>query len=486
MTTALPERTLSILIAALGGEGGGVMADWLIDAANSCGFPAQSTSIPGVAQRTGATTYYIEIYPAKRELLGGREPIMALTPSPGNVDVMVSSEFVEAGRAMQNGFVSPERTTLIASTHRIYATMEKMQMGDGRFDATRVREAAQRLAKKAVLFDMRALAQEHGTVINAVLFGAMIGSGALPLAREICESAIRGAGRGAEASLRGFAAGYEIAAGSRDAPAAPVPVRRATDAQPIIDLGVARLRDYQDEAYARLYRDRLKSVAATDPALTAEVARQLALWMSYEDIIRVADLKTRASRFERVRREVGAKDDEPVVVIDYLKPGIEEVASLLPVSLGRWLVAWAERRGKLDAYNVGMHVKTSGVFGYLAVRALARLRPWRPRSMRYADEQALIERWLAALREAEARDTGLALEIAACAGLLKGYGETHRRGKANFLAIFDALVDHPPTADSRDQAAAIRRAREAALADPEAKALSQELGKPVTWLKPVV
>lgn len=486
MITTLPERTLTVLIAALGGEGGGVMADWLIDAATACSFPAQSTSIPGVAQRTGATTYYLEIYPASRDALGGREPIMALTPSPGNVDVMVSSEFIEAARAMQNGFVSPERTTLVASTHRIYATMEKMQMGDGRFDASRVREAAHRLAKKAVLFDMRALAQEHGTVINAVLFGAMIGSGALPLPREVCEAAIRRGGRGAEASLRGFAAGYEIASGTRDAPPAPVPVRLATETQAIIDLGVERLRDYQDEAYAELYRQRVKSVDGEDPALAAEVARQLALWMSYEDIIRVADLKSRASRFERVRREVGAKDGEPVVVIDYLKPGIEELASLLPLSLGRRLVAWAERRGKLDAYNVGMHVKTSGVFGFLLVRALAWLKPWRPRSMRYADEQALIERWLVALREAEVRDTTLALEIAACAGLLKGYGETHRRGKASFLAILDALVDNPPTGDAREQAAAIRRAREAALADPEAKALSQQLGKPVTWLKPVV
>ncbi|MDX1376812.1 MAG: DUF6537 domain-containing protein, partial [Burkholderiales bacterium] len=134
----------------------------------------------------------------------------------------------------------------------------------------------------------------------------------------------------------------------------------------------------------------------------------------------------------------------------------------------------------------GMHVKTSGVLGFVTVRALAWLKPWRPRSLRYADEQALIERWLAAVREAAARDTAIALEIAACAGLLKGYGETHRRGKANFLAILDALVDNPPTADPREQAAAIRRAREAALADPEAKALSQQLGKPVTWLKPVV
>ena len=132
---SLPERPITILIAALGGEGGGVMADWLMEAATASGFPAQATSIPGVAQRTGATTYYLEIYPAKRADLGGRTPVMSLTPSPGNVDIMVASELVEAGRAMQNGYVSPERTTLIASTHRIYATVEKMQMSDGRFDS---------------------------------------------------------------------------------------------------------------------------------------------------------------------------------------------------------------------------------------------------------------------------------------------------------------------------------------------------------------
>jgi hypothetical protein len=107
------------------------------------------------AQRTGATTYYLEIFPQERKSLGGKEPVLSLTPSPGNVDIMVASELVEAGRAMQNGYVSPERTTLVASTHRIYATIEKMQMADGRFDSERVIEAGRQLAKRAVLFDMR-------------------------------------------------------------------------------------------------------------------------------------------------------------------------------------------------------------------------------------------------------------------------------------------------------------------------------------------
>ena len=476
---------INILIAALGGEGGGVMADWLMEAATASGFPAQATSIPGVAQRTGATTYYLEIFPLTRDKLEGKEPVLSLTPSPGNVDIMVASELVEAGRAMQNGYVSPERTTLIASTHRIYATVEKMQMADGRFDSDKVVAAGGLLAKKAVMFDMRKLAQESGTVINAVLFGAMAGSGVLPLSREVCESAIRKGGRGAEASLRGFAAGFDIADGSRRAPEKAAAPKRATTVDEILPLAEQRLKDYQGDRYAEIYAERVKPFLAGDARVAATVARHLATWMAYEDIIRVADLKTRASRFERVRKEVGAKEGEPVVVIDYLKPGVEEFASVLPHYFGKKIISWAERHGKLDAYNVGMHIRTSGIFGYALVRSLAWLKPWRPYSYRYREEQQLIERWLALVGEAARRDATLAFEVAECARLVKGYGETHRRGKANFLAIIDALVENPATADFSEQRKAIRTAREAALADPEGKALGSALGKPVVWMKPV-
>jgi len=307
LPATLPDRPITILIAALGGEGGGVMADWLMEAATASDLPAQATSIPGVAQRTGATTYYLEIYPMRRADLGGREPVMSLTPSPGNVDVMVASELIEAGRAMTNGFVSPERTTLIASTHRIYATVEKMQMADGRFEDDKVLEAGKQLAKRAVMFDMRKLAQESGTVINAVLFGAMAGSGVLPLRREACEAAIKKGGRGAEASLRGFTAGYEIALGERQAPGVAAKPKRATELAEIIQLAEPRLRDYQGERYVELYRKRLEPFLKAEPRVAATVARHLATWMTYEDIVRVADLKTRRSRFERVRQEGWAR-----------------------------------------------------------------------------------------------------------------------------------------------------------------------------------
>jgi indolepyruvate ferredoxin oxidoreductase beta subunit len=178
---------------------------------------------------------------------------------------------------------------------------------DGRFDSERVIEAGRQLDRRAVLFDMRKLAQDSGTVINAVLLGAMAGSGVLPLPRESFEQAIRRGGRGAEASLRGFASGFDIAAGARTTPQPPAPPKRAEGLQEVLDLGVSRLKDYQGDAYANLFQQRMKPFLAGDAKLASETARQLALWMSYEDIVRVADLKTRASRFERVRKEVGAR-----------------------------------------------------------------------------------------------------------------------------------------------------------------------------------
>jgi len=100
MTSARP---ITMLIAALGGEGGGVLTQWIVSAAAQAGFPVQSTSIPGVAQRTGATTYYVEILPTKIADLNGKRPVLALTPGVGDIDIAVASELLESGRTVANG-----------------------------------------------------------------------------------------------------------------------------------------------------------------------------------------------------------------------------------------------------------------------------------------------------------------------------------------------------------------------------------------------
>lgn len=76
-------QPISLLICALGGEGGGVLTEWIIATAHHAGYAAQSTSIPGVAQRTGATTYYVEVFPTPISQLGGKRPVFSLNPVPG-------------------------------------------------------------------------------------------------------------------------------------------------------------------------------------------------------------------------------------------------------------------------------------------------------------------------------------------------------------------------------------------------------------------
>jgi indolepyruvate ferredoxin oxidoreductase, beta subunit len=506
----LPQRPVTVLIAALGGEGGGMLADWLVAAATHCDYPVQSTSIPGVAQRTGGTTYYVEIYPLTTAKLDGRQPVMALSPTPGMVDVVAASELAEAGRAMQNGYVNATHTTLLASTHRVYAVAEKVIPGDGRADSEKILAALKASAHRAVLFDMARLAAHHGAMINAVLFGALAGSGALPLTRAACERAIREAGKGAEASLRGFAAGYDQASGEHRA-AAPAPAAQPAREAPtvervrkrfpaetfaVLEAGVARLIDYQDPAYAALYLDRLEPILALDREaggtdngykLTRETGRQLALWMSYEDLIRVADLKTRKSRFERLRKETGAGADDVVTMTEYLKPGLDEICSMLPQRLAQRLRDWAKKNGK-ESFAVATHIKTSSLQGFLLLRAVSGLRRWRRHTSRYQSEHKRMERWLGAIKRLgfAVQDVELALEIAECARIVKGYGETHRNGVVQFEKIFDSIIESGTESDPKKLTEAIARARKAALGDPDAAAVgapkSSDPGKPIFWM----
>ncbi len=206
-------RAIKIAVMGLGGQGGGVLAEWIVKAGERAGFIAQSTSVPGVAQRTGATIYYIELFPKAAADAAGKAPVLALMPAPGDVDVVIASEMMEAGRALIRGFVSPA-TTLIASTHRVYAIGEKIAMSDGRQDASAVRAAAESAARRCVWFDMEDAAESVGAVISAVMFGALAGSGATPLPRSAFEDTIKDAGRSVEKNLGGFSAGFDAAQSS--------------------------------------------------------------------------------------------------------------------------------------------------------------------------------------------------------------------------------------------------------------------------------
>ena len=271
----------------MGGQGGGVLADWIVELAELQGWHAQSTSVPGVAQRTGATIYYVEMLPPK----GGRAPILSLMPAPGEVDVVLAAELVEAGRSILRGLVTPDRTTLIASTHRLYAVAEKEKPGDATIDPNVIVEAAGVAAKRVIAFDMETLATKNNSMISACLFGALAASGTLPFEREAFE-AIIGARRprrrikpqGVPRRARSgdAAAGRRQAARSSGRPSAsrpcPLPpgapdldklVARIREfpqpLHPILFAGVKHLTDFQDPAYAGEYLDRVAKLYRARP-----------------------------------------------------------------------------------------------------------------------------------------------------------------------------------------------------------------------------
>lgn len=461
-------RLLSILVPAVGGQGGGVLAEWLVEAAHHAGLVAHGTSIPGVAQRTGSTTYYAEVYSGQDE----DAPAFSLYPIPGALDVLLAPELLEVGRAIELGFPSPERTTIIASTHRLLSIHEKIATGRNIYPSEALEAAARAFSRRLVALDALAVAREHGTEVNAVLLGALAGSEALPIPAESYREAIRRKGVQVEANLRGFEVGMGLA--RERTPARPAEVKRPlrwpqgfdeelarvpAALRPLAGEAVARLVDYQDAAYARRYLERLAPFLDGDERLAEVVARHLAVWMTYEDAIRVADLKTRASRFARIRAEARARNAE-VVVTDYLKPDLDELYGILPYRLAAPLARWAERRWPHGRPTLGQHVKTTTVLGFLRVWALGRMRRLRPGSYRARLEHERMERWLAAVARCAAWHVDLAVEVARLAQLVKGYGDVRRRMAGLFDALLDAVVQAAEAEASRgrDQAVAARLA----------------------------
>jgi indolepyruvate ferredoxin oxidoreductase beta subunit len=388
---------------------------------------------------------------------------------------------------VQAGFVTPDRTAVIGADRRVYATDEKVAMGDGRADEEQLRAVMLRFSKRLVLADMMAVAQRSGSQLNVVMLGVLAGLKALPIADEIFRATIRADGRAVEANIRGFDAGLAMAkAPPKTAAAVPVaPVSRVqpaqersgfpAEAQAVLREGVARLTDYQNAAYAQRYLDRAARFVGrpgADGAFIRELARHLAVRMSVEDVIRVAQLKLREERIVRVAAEGRARGGDIVDITEYLKPGPEEIFGLLPPGLGRWALA----RVRPDR-AWPLKVRTTRLSGFLRLKLLSSLRFWRPRTLRQAEEEAWIERWLALVDKTLAVDPGAAREVVATATLVRGYGDTYKRGLGNWSRIMNEVVaagleGRPPPGQFAD---AVLQARLAASKDPEGEALTRTI-----------
>ena len=505
------DQIVKLAIMAVGGQGGGVLTDWIVDLAERNGYAVQATSVAGVAQRTGATIYYVEMIPASDRL-----PVLALAPSEGDVDILIAAEMMEAGRAIMRGFVTPDRTTLIASSHRALSVSEKIVPGTGTADSGAVHRAARESAARVIVFDMETMAIEAGSVISASLFGALAGSHALPFPDDSYRDTIRAAGRGVTASLRAFDRACAVAAATSDetgrmlapypspplvaVPDAPHPTvgpaalirswtllqhRLADYPAPVATVaqsGIRTLLDYQDVAYAADYvtrldrllqQDRAAGGSAHDFAFTATAAKYLANAMRYDDLLRVADLKTRKGRMRRIKEEMRSTDATLVHVTEYLHPGAAEAISIMPRHLGLWVEARPGLVRGLDrVVNRGRRMRTDRLPSFFLLYAVGGLRRWRRGLLRHDREMAHIDDWITAASARLPADYRHAVETLKIRRLIKGYSDTHSRGLSKFARVMAGAELVAGRDDAADWTA---RLIAAALADAKGEALDGAL-----------
>ncbi|MFM7698882.1 MAG: indolepyruvate oxidoreductase subunit beta family protein, partial [Limnohabitans sp.] len=426
-------------------------------------------------------------------------------PVPGTLDLLVSTELLETARQISLGMVSRERTHVFSSSSRSLTTHERMTMGDGRLDVQPLLDLVKEFSHESQVWDFSAMAKEQGTMVSAVMLGVIAGSGVLPMAREHFEAAV-GQGQHSAASLRGFAAAFarcqthqavmamqaddDTLSTQATAPEAervaamhewPATVRE------MAQLGFARLCHYQNHAYAMRYVQRLERVLdaenAIDPlhanghAASRETARWLALWMAYDDIVRVADLKSRASRMQRVAQEVKRQPDELLRVYEHFKPGIAELSALLPAGIANALLRWDKQRvarGR-EPLALAIRIGTHTVLGMLALRWLASLKWLRPHGSRFSVEQHDIDTWLGQVCLGLQEHWALGHEWAQCGRLIKGYGSTNERAKRHLQHLLHQFGSTQTTHNAAWRAEAVRQTREAALQDEAGTKLDQRL-----------
>jgi hypothetical protein len=249
-----------------------------------------------------------------------------------------------------------------------------------------------------------------------------------------------------------------------------LPDKLPEGAIPIVSDSIRRLADYQSASYAQLYVDRLKRFIGRpgiDAAIFCRIARLMAMRMSYEDPIRIAQLKLA----ELENGDRGAVDDVRKFRLDELIGALPATAAdPLLDALGR--IGWLRKR-------VSVRFSTRRRFGVRRLKLEALLRRWRQFSVRYGEERVWVERWLHMIARCIDKQPQAVPTIVETATMVQGYGDPYRQGLADWHAIIDGLAK--PTFDGvlplDDLAGAVREARHAAMHDPRKAALKRTIAQ---------
>ena len=479
---------ITVLVAAVGGQGGQLFSQWLFDAAKIAGFAPVGVGLPGLSQREGATTYYLEFFANPEET-----SLFSPFPGKGQVQILIGLELLELLRAIQSGYLSTDGV-IIGSTHRVLTADEKLPIKGGFVTEQQALPILYRTARQCIVFDAVKAATFAGLserAANAILLGALAASEVLPFPTDAFRKAIEHYGVAVNFNLRAFEFGLKYREWSdklnqlADEPASeweqipepnlPEAVLRKMEALSLDDELAMTLRyaarwlcHYQDARYFARYLDKVQAIYEQergrdgDLLVTKEVARILALRMAYEDAVRVAQLKTERQRFARLRKEHRLSDDTVYRVVDFFSPDWDELTGLLPLRMtndqcindqcvndqchndqcgnDQWAMPLLPSQAEeLRRPALQLRVETSSLSGYLLVRALLLFKPLRPYSRRFRKEWAAIEAWLEAVREAMDVDRDLAFLVARSGEMVRGYGRTRRKTLAAWHAFMAFL-----------------------------------------------
>ena len=494
---------IKIALLAVGGDGGSVFSNWCVNLAQNCGYFATSTSIAGVAQRTGSTIFYLELLPQIEIKKRGKAPVLSQMPVPGDVDIVIATEIVEIGRALNRGLIS-KNTTVIFSSHRNLSISEKSSSADGIIDSKKIIEEVEKYTKNKVVYaNFKKIAKKNGSVISSSLLGALFASDALPFSKENFEKVIVAGKIGVESSLNSFReasdevknekTNEEIDTGLDKAKLSPIAhsssnkevqkfINRIksydTSLHDITYLGVMNTANWHDHKWGNYYLDELEKIIKIDTkeknfALSYNYAKYLSSALTYDDLIFVSSIKTSKKRLKEVRTEVNAKEHELVEVLDFLHPGLEEFCGFMPKGLGSRLSKSKKFKNFFTKYlDRDRRMKSTNLFNFLILYFVGTLKSWRFKSFRHFEEMENVNFWNIKIENILAVNYELAVLVVQSYRVKKGYGDTFHRSQSKFKILLDLAdeIKHDLSAVS-----IFEEAYEIALKNPEVSALKREI-----------
>jgi len=405
----------NILVAGIGGTGVLTIGALLGMAAHLDGKGATILDMTGMAQKGGAVTSHIRI---------GQNPESIYTSrlSEGMTDVILACDLIVASGNPILKTVKPGTTTAILNTD-VAPTGEFQSNKFFDLGEARLRSAIINAVDGGDVFEIQATklsteltGDSIGT--NILMLGYAIQKGLIPLSLQAIEQAIRLNGTFVNGNLRTLALGrlaaHDPEALGRELNDEPLAVKLETF-EDVLASRIRHLTAYQNEEYAKIYRDflselRLKIEAKKIPgseAFLREVALTLSRLMAYKDEYEVARLYTDHKFMERIKAQFTGDFEISFNLAPPLLPGKDPDGRPKKRHFGPWTMSLF----KLLARFKQLRGTPLDIFGYTAER--------RKERQLISDYRELVQSLTAKLTEANLQ---AALQVAHAAYEIAGYG----------------------------------------------------------------